>query len=125
MKNFLIYIFVLLPLIGCSQKGKVVVIDNIATFEKEIKQENVQLVDVRRTAEYEKGFIRNALHIDVLQEDTFKEKVGKLDPQKPIYVYCHAGGRSKKASTILLELGFKEIYDFSPGYKGWTKKSTN
>jgi len=122
MKKILICFIIAMPLMTCAQEGTVTIIDKVEVFEKIIEKKDIQLVDVRRTAEYKKGFIGNAMHINVLKEKSFKEKVSELDKEKPIYIYCHAGGRSKKASTILLELGFKEVYDFSPGYKGWSKR---
>ncbi|MEZ4900830.1 MAG: rhodanese-like domain-containing protein [Spirosomataceae bacterium] len=41
----------------------------------------------------------------------FKQQVEKLDKNKPVFVYCAAGGRSTKASQILKEAGFKTIYN--------------
>ena len=43
----------------------------------------------------------------------------QLDKEKPIAVYCKSGGRSGGASKLLLELGFKEIYDLEGGILNW------
>ena len=49
----------------------------------------------------------------------FKEQVLKLNKNKPVVVFCHAGGRSAKASLMLDSLGFKEVYDLRGGYSSW------
>ena len=80
--------------------------------------EDVQLIDVRTPDEYGQGHLENAQLIDFLQSD-FKEKVSKLDRDKPIVVYCAVGGRSAQSAKILESLGFKEIYDLKKGIRGW------
>lgn len=78
----------------------------------------LQLLDVRTTEEYEVGHLRDSQNICVTDSD-FKEKVAKLDKNKPVYVYCKKGGRSAKAAKILTEMGFKEIYDLDGGITAW------
>lgn len=121
MKRLLLYFITIASLLGCVQKQTITAIDDIESFKKAIVQEDIQLVDIRRADEYERGFIGNALHIDFLQKDHFKKEVAKLDKDKPIYIYCHSGGRSKRATAVLEEMGFAKIYDFSLGYKGWSQ----
>ena len=62
--------------------------------------------------------IQGAENIDFRGEH-FKEKIARLDKDRPIAVYCAAGIRSGKASEILLSMGFKEIYDLSGGFSQW------
>jgi len=90
-------------------------------FEEKIKEDNVQLVDVRTPSEWESGVIANPIKVNFL-ESSFKEKVGKLDKTKPIAVYCKSGGRSGQAAILLSELGFKEVYDLKGGILNWNKK---
>ena len=79
---------------------------------------NAQLVDVRTPGEYAGGHIGNAQNIDYNGAD-FKTKIDALDKSKPILVYCQAGGRSKKACTMMKGLGFSEIYELKSGYGDW------
>lgn len=83
-----------------------------------MKQPEVQLLDVRTPEEVAHGIIEGATVIDIY-DPQFIEKVGKLDKEKPIVVYCAAGGRSAKAAMKLKDLGFKKIYDLKAGYRGW------
>ena len=93
---------------------------DVATFKKGITSENIQLIDVRTPKEYEKGHIEGATLIDFF-DDNFLEELKKLDRNKPVYIYCRSGGRSGKASTMLVELGFKEIYDLAGGFLAYDK----
>ncbi len=95
---------------------------DIETLQKEAIGKNVQLVDVRSAKEYSDGYIDDAVNIDITDMENFKQEVNKLDKSKPIYIYCHSGGRSNRASKILETAGFKEIYDFSGGWNAWSKQ---
>ncbi len=81
-------------------------------------EEDVQVLDVRTKEEFYAGRIPGAQNICVNNID-FNEKVKQLDKNKPVYLYCKAGGRSAKAAMILKEMGFKEIYDMTGGIEIW------
>lgn len=89
-------------------------------FKTLIKAGKGQLLDVRTPGEFNAGHIKTADNIDFTGSD-FREKVAKLDREKPILIYCHSGNRSGKASLILKELGFKEVYDLQGGYSNWNE----
>ena len=92
---------------------------DVLTFKSMIEvNDNEIIIDVRTPAETEKGMIVGAININI-GSDTFKEEVGKLDKNQPIFVYCHAGGRSSKAMGILKGMGFTEVYSLLGGYSGW------
>jgi rhodanese-related sulfurtransferase len=89
-----------------------------AEFSKLMKKSGVQLIDVRTSREFSNGFITGAQNIDY-NGDSFEKQIKKLDKNKPVLVYCAAGGRSENASELLKEWGFKEVYDLIGGYNGW------
>ena len=65
------------------------------------------------------GIVLDAgMSINYFDKD-FKNQVGKLDKAKPVYVYCHSGGRSSKAMNIMKSQGFKAIYNLTGGYAAW------
>ncbi len=86
-----------------------------------LKNNDVQLIDVRTKAEFEEGHLQDALNIDVLQTN-FITEAEKLNLEKPVYLYCRSGKRSAKAALILKDVGFKEIYDLQGGYLNWESK---
>ncbi len=90
-----------------------------AAFEAKVATPNVQLVDVRPPQEFANGHLENAKNVN-FNDAEFKQKIALLDKSKPIAVYCGVGGRSGKASKILVELGFKDITDLAGGITAWS-----
>jgi rhodanese-related sulfurtransferase len=82
------------------------------------KEQNVQLLDVRSPAEYADSHIEKAVNNN-WNGDNFEADAAKMDKSKPVYVYCQAGGRSKKAAGKLHELGFKKIIELGGGISEW------
>ena len=113
MKKFML----ILILISCNQNK-----NSIKLVEKEefqyLMNQDIQLIDVRTPEEFINGSIVKAQNIN-FNSPFFKEQVLKLDKNKPVVVFCHAGGRSAKASLMLDSLGFKQIYDLKGGFSSW------
>ena len=74
---------------------------------------SVTLLDTRTVGEFDGGHIDGFLNIPV---DELRERLGKLDKSKPVYVICQSGLRSYIASRILAGNGF-ECYNFSGGFR--------
>ena len=74
---------------------------------------SVTLLDTRTVGEYSRGHIEGFRNIPV---DELRERLGELDPGKPVYVICQSGLRSYIASRILEGNGF-ESYNFSGGFR--------
>ena len=91
----------------------------VADFKTAITQENIQLIDVRTPREYQSGHIKNAVNLDFFDRANFQEKVGDMDKEKPVYLYCRSGNRSQKAAHLMADMGFQEIYDLKGGYNSW------
>jgi rhodanese-related sulfurtransferase len=91
---------------------------NAEEFAREIAKEGVQLVDVRTASEYAEGHIPNAVNIDVNLPD-FADKIGKLDKDRTVAIYCRSGRRSKKAAEQAVKLGFK-VVELDGGVLSWT-----
>lgn len=87
---------------------------------KEIMNSNPHaiILDVRSPEEYEKKHIYKAISVplDDLREGNFSKLP---DKDAMILVYCRTGRRSKEAATILVEHGYKNIYEFG-GIIDWT-----
>lgn len=89
-----------------------------AEFGKSPDQAQYTILDVRTDKEWAAGHLRNAVHIDWFAAD-FAAQVAKLDKNKPVLVYCEAGGRSAKAQRKLTGLGFKRVVNLNGGFKTW------
>lgn len=89
-------------------------------FSKLLADTTVQLVDVRTPDEYRGGHIPGARNIDVKSVD-FDREIGKLNPKRPVAVYCRSGMRSTAAAMKLTQKGFK-VYELEKGINSWTGK---
>ncbi len=63
----------------------------------------LQIVDVRRKAEWEKGHIPGAKQLYVAD---LVDRVEELDPTVPVVTYCGTGYRASIASSLLEKAGF-------------------
>lgn len=122
MKHFKFYtVIILLLTLGCKEKAKysnITMIDN-EEMKTLLQNEGIQLVDVRTVKEFNENYIEGAENI--VFDDKFDQKIGGLQKDKPVIVYCRSGNRSAKCAEILAERGFKKIYDLKGGITQWIK----
>ncbi len=104
-------------LFGCATKPAFRSVD-AETFAREIKREEVQLVDVRTLEEFAEGHIPGAVNMDVNGE-VFEAQIATLDPSRPVALYCRSGRRSKLAAQKVAKAGF-EVVELSGGILSWT-----
>lgn len=74
---------------------------------------SVTLLDVRTPAEYQRGHIEGFRNLPV---DELRQRLGEVEPGKPVYVICQSGLRSYIACRILAGHGY-EVYNFSGGFR--------
>lgn len=74
---------------------------------------SITLLDTRTPMEYSMGHVKGFINIPV---DELRERIGKLDKRKPVYVICQSGLRSYIACRILAGNGF-DCYNFSGGFR--------
>ncbi len=125
MRLSFIFLIFLLQL-SCSNKAvdfsegftDVVDLESDALFDH-LQQNKGVVIDVRTKEEIDRGYIIGASFIDYY-DPQFLTKASWIKKDQPIYVYCHAGGRSAKAAKKLLGLGFKNVYNLSGGYRDWS-----
>ena len=74
---------------------------------------SVTLLDTRTLGEYSRGHIDGFQNIPV---DELRQRIGEIEPGKPVYVICQSGVRSYIATRILEGHGF-EAYNFAGGFR--------
>jgi len=79
---------------------------------------DLQLVDVRRPAEYERGHAPRAISAQLA---TLREKLSGLNlrPTEPVAVICAGGFRSSAATSIMQQAGFTNLLNVTGGTKAW------
>jgi rhodanese-related sulfurtransferase len=77
--------------------------------------DGAQLVDVRADHEWEVGRISGAKHVPLAE---LSERVGEIDKERPVVLYCRGGNRSTMATEALTEAGY-DAMKLSEGIVGW------
>lgn len=110
-KTFIVFICLLL-LCGCGnneEKVEVAKVKNITCTDVN-GIENAVIIDVRTAEEYDTDHIENAINISsTVIKYNIKDQVS--DFETPIIVYCQSGRRSAESADILVNLGYKNVYD--------------
>jgi rhodanese-related sulfurtransferase len=93
-------------------------VDNITIKAAEgiINSQNVVVLDVRAQAAYESGHIAGSKLMPIPE---LEDRIDGLDKDKAIIVYCGNGGRSEKAREVLVQHGFKNVYNMLGGITAW------
>lgn len=96
-------------------------VKKISTGElaEKLAQGKQTVIDVREPYEFAGGHIKGAINIPMGQ---LSAKIGKYDPEKPIYLICASGSRSNAAAGMLKRAGFTDAYSVSWGMSGWRGK---
>ncbi len=81
-----------------------------------IDRGEVFIMDVRTQEEYDAGHIKGSTLIPVQVLD---KRLNELPRDRKILIYCRSGHRSIQASEILVNNGFKEIYNMKGGITEW------
>ncbi len=77
--------------------------------------ESKLLLDVRSEEEFESGAIPGAVNIPV---DELRERIGEIESDKEVMIYCEVGLRGYLAYRILYSHGYR-ARNLSGGYKTW------
>lgn len=77
-----------------------------------------QVVDVRDDHEWEAGHIPGAVHIPLPELD---RRVGEIDREHPVIVYCRGGSRCAMATEALESAGF-DAAKLEGGVVGWSEQ---
>jgi sulfur-carrier protein adenylyltransferase/sulfurtransferase len=90
--------------------------DEARVFIGDKSSDELMILDVRQSGEYEKGHIPGAKLIPLPDLDS---RLSELDKGKPTVVYCAIGGRSRAAAQLLAGKGFDNIINLSGGIRAW------
>jgi len=126
--QFAILIILIIPIYGCEPAAGAAydqhqpvhhtkITSQTAQEMMELPDTDIIILDVRTADEFQTGHIPGAVLMPVNQ---IREMAGYLIPDwdQIILVYCRSGARSNDAALILVELGYRAVYDFG-GILDW------
>jgi hydroxyacylglutathione hydrolase len=82
-------------------------------FADKLKNEEVEILDVRKNSEIEAGFVKNMHHIPLSDLD---KEIEKLDKNKTYLVHCAGGYRSMIAASLMKAKGFENVFNVTGGF---------
>ncbi len=120
MRPVIISFLLLSSCLACGQSSQTL---SPGAFEKAISVGDQLVLDVRTDKEFRLGYIRNAMQANWNDTTEFRKRVQSIDRQKPVYVYCLAGIRSKAAADWMRSQGFTSVIELDGGINAWKKES--
>jgi rhodanese-related sulfurtransferase len=84
---------------------------------RKLIDEGAQVIDVRADHEWEVGRIAGATHVPLPE---LPQRLGEIDKDRPVVVYCRGGNRSTMATDALAEAGY-DAAKLSEGIVGWSE----
>ena len=123
MKKGMILLVLIMALSGCGAAPQ----ESSAGYQQITAEEAKEMIDtlddeiildVREQEEYDTKHIPDAilLPVGMIDEDTAEGVIPEKD--SVVLVYCRSGNRSKTASNKLVQLGYKQVYEFG-GINDW------
>lgn len=91
----------------------------VAEFKRVIDGENdTVILDVRNKIELTEGYIEGHRLLDFYGPDFFGE-LQALDKEETYLVYCRSGSRSGHTCKMMIQMGFKKVFNLSGGILAW------
>ncbi len=88
-------------------------------LEGRLGRRGVQVLDVRREAEWDAGHIEDAIWWPL---DNFKVSPPEVDRDVPLAVHCKGGYRSMIAASLLQRAGFRSVINVVGGFDAWQQE---
>jgi len=88
------------------------------------KDEDMVVVDMRNNYEYDVGRFEGAIQPDTTKFYELPRKIKnlKIDKDKKIVTYCTGGIRCEKATVLLKEIGYENVYQLEGGIVKYLEK---
>lgn len=85
-------------------------------MKRQVNGEKLQIIDTRSKKQYEKSSVDGAIHIPLTE---LRKRQSELDKDLVTITYCNKGVSGNAAQNILINKGFKEVYNLSGGNKNY------
>ena len=82
---------------------------------RELVENGAFIVDVREPAEFARGHLINAVNIPLSQ---LRDRLSEIPRDIPVYLHCRSGQRSYNACMVLINNGYRNVFNISGSYLG-------
>lgn len=93
---------------------------SIFDFTRELNSGNALLIDLRPSADFDKGHIRGARHLTPSQVDPGAKDIAR-HKDGTVLLYCQSGITSGEVADRLLKAGFAKVYSLKGGIAAWVQ----
>lgn len=93
---------------------------NATKFNELLQSGRGVTLDVRTPQEYSRGHIANSTLIELSDKELVK-KLSLLQKDKPVYLYCLSGSRSRVLANYMIKNGFSQVYNLQQGLIDWQR----
>jgi rhodanese-related sulfurtransferase len=84
----------------------------------ELRDQDVQLIDVREDYEWDAGRIAGARHVEL---ERVAAQAPTIDKERPVVFYCRLGARSGMAANAFRRAGY-DAYSLDGGITAWADR---
>jgi rhodanese-related sulfurtransferase len=115
------FIVVLLMITACVSSPQTQMNELAPDAWAELQEQTLEsvILDVRTEEEFESGYIKGALNMDIRGGADFLASIESLDKSKSYFVYCRSGARSGQACQLMSQMGFSALYNLDGGVLAW------
>jgi rhodanese-related sulfurtransferase/rubrerythrin len=90
--------------------------DQVRAYMDRFAPQDYSLIDVRQEWEYKEYHLPGAKLIPLAD---LLDRMHEIESDKPVFVYCLSGGRSRAAASLLEGQGFEDVTDMIGGIMAW------
>jgi rhodanese-related sulfurtransferase/rubrerythrin len=92
--------------------------DEFRDYRASRREREYVLIDVRQEQEYRTNHIPGARLIPLPE---IEQRIGELDPDKELLLYCHSGNRSRAAAMLVRDSGLapRRLINLQGGISAW------
>jgi len=98
------------------QQADVIGIEEFKTY---LNREDVQVVDLRGTTEYNSGHVSGADHVFI---GSLPQHLDQISKDKPVVIYCQGGDRATIGYSLLVRHGYTNIKNYSASLNEWVSQ---
>lgn len=126
LNSLVLALALLVSLFACNEIGNAGSSGHVETISQELFKDmqtdsNTMVLDVRTPSEVAKGYIAGTQFFADYNGSNFEVELEGLDKNKTYLVYCRSGNRSSKACNMMLDKGFKKVFNLDGGISEWSE----